>query len=167
MHHLHFNKKSHNKLNTQTILYNKHGNLFINMLASSSRPTDDLSATKSLHWYSPESLTPKGSRSFKNDIWALGCLAICMLTNEELASSAFHPYNCEKFKDPKEATMIENLRQRYKGYFDEPKNKNSSKKEGAKLSEGALSFVASCMAILEDKRVDTSVLLEHEFFEGV
>lgn len=90
-----------------------------------------------------------------------------MLTNEELASSAFHPYNCEKFKDPKEATMIENLRQRYKGYFDEPKNKNSSKKEGAKLSEGALSFVASCMAILEDKRVDTSVLLEHEFFEGV
>ena len=57
-----------------------------------------------------------------------------MLTNQELTSSAFHPYNWEKFKNPKEATMIENLRQRYKGYFDEPKKKNSSKKEGEKLS---------------------------------
>jgi serine/threonine protein kinase len=34
--HLHYHKKSHNQLNPRTILYNKQGNLFINMIKAAA-----------------------------------------------------------------------------------------------------------------------------------
>lgn len=82
MQHLHFHKKSHNQLNTKTILYNKQGNLFINMMKAASihRKKEDLINNNTLYWHSPEFLSPKKSKTFKNDVWALGCLTIQMLT---------------------------------------------------------------------------------------
>ena len=153
MHHLHFHKKSHNQLNSDTILYDKHGNIVINMLlSSSSRPKE-----KSLHWHSPESLQPKAGRSLKNDIWALGCLAIAMLTSDNLKSSELHPYNWNNFKDQRENTMIENIRQRYQDYFG--KEKRKSKREKVEVSAEALSFIRSCLAVLESDRPETQSLL--------
>ena len=77
-------------------------------------------------------MQPKGSRSFKNDIWALGCLTISMLTADDLKSSELHPYNWGVLKDQQENTMIENLRQRYQDYFG--KEKRKSKREKVEVS---------------------------------
>jgi serine/threonine protein kinase len=119
VHHLHFHKKSHNHLNTKTILYNNHGNLFINMLTSTTAYNNkaELIVGKALHWHSPESLSPKATRSCTNDIWALGCLAIQMLTKIEPNKSSLHPYNFSNFKHEREVTMIDNLKQRYPNSF--------------------------------------------------
>jgi len=100
LHHLHYHKRSHKNLTPQTILYNKHGDLLINMIDSTviRRNKENLSSNHNLYWHAPESLSPKPGRSFKSDIWSIGCLAIEMMTKAGPNEYSLHPYNCKKFK---------------------------------------------------------------------
>jgi len=44
-------------------------------------------------------MTKGCTKSLKNDVWALGCLAILMITSTGLRKSQLHPYNWLNFKD--------------------------------------------------------------------
>jgi serine/threonine protein kinase len=97
---MHFHRRGHNRLSSTAILYNKNGELFINAVRSTSfvLSKDELAVNKDLHCFAPEFLLSKGySKSLKNDVWALGCLAILMLTGTPLSLSQLHPYNFQQF----------------------------------------------------------------------
>ena len=93
--HMHYYRRAHNRISPTTILYNKNGELFINAVSATSfvLSREELS-TYELHYFAPEFLLSKGlSKSLKNDVWALGCLAILMMTTTGLLRSLLHPYN--------------------------------------------------------------------------
>jgi serine/threonine protein kinase len=97
---MHYHRRGHNRLNATAILYNKNGELFINAVRSTSfvLSKEELTSNKELHYFAPEFLLFKGySKSLKNDVWALGCLAILTLTSSPLLLSPLHPYNCQTF----------------------------------------------------------------------
>lgn len=98
--HLHFHRKSHNRITPKAILYDKQGSFFINMLRSASvaRSKEELTANRETFYFAPEFLLQRLSRSPKNDIWALGCLALHMITGLPPECSAFHPYNFALFR---------------------------------------------------------------------
>lgn len=101
--HMHYHRRGHNRLTIKAILYNKNGELFINAVRSTSfvPSRDDLASSKEFHYFAPEFLLSKGfSRSLKNDVWALGCLTILMLTSTGLTRSPLHPYNFKQFGNP-------------------------------------------------------------------
>lgn len=117
---MHFHRRGHNRITLKTILYNKNGELFINAVRSTSfvPSREELTNSKELHYYDPEFLLSKGySKSLKNDVWGLGCLAILMLTSTGLALSPYHPYNFTQYSNPSHEKMIDNLKQLHPNYF--------------------------------------------------
>jgi len=97
--HMHFHRRGHNRLSPTAILYNKNGELFINAVRSTSfvLSKEESANCKDLHYFAPEFLLSKGySKSLKNDIWAVGCLAIIMLTSNTLQLSPLHSYNFQQ-----------------------------------------------------------------------
>jgi serine/threonine protein kinase len=167
--HMHFHRRGHNRLTVKTILYNKNGELFINAVRSTSfvPSREELLTSKELHYFAPEFLLSKGfSRSLKNDAWALGCLAILMLTSTGLTRSPLHPYNFKKFDSSSEEQMIDNLMQLHTAYFSQSIGEEQvyrASHEGKRrvLSEAALNFISSCFKILSDERASIEALLEH------
>jgi serine/threonine protein kinase len=97
---MHYKRRGHNRLTISDILYNKNGELLINPICATSLPLTRQEISKQLHYHAPESIIVKTlSKSMKNDVWAMGCIAILMLTSTGLYKSDFHPYNLSKFSD--------------------------------------------------------------------
>lgn len=168
---MHYYRRAHNRISPTTILYNKNGELFINAVSATSFVlSKEEMLNCELHQFAPEFLLSKGlSKSLKNDVWALGCVAILMMTATGLIRSPLHPYNSTS-PSQEAGQMIDNLKQRHLSYFGETPTadriyKNAKAKPGS-LSEAAKSFISICLQPMSDDRPTIESLLEHEFFEG-
>lgn len=126
-----------------------------------------------MHFHAPEFLITRHlARSGLNDVWALGCLAILMLTPTGVILSPLHPYNWKVFPSHEEETMVDNIRQIHDTYFSTLKPEENLYRmqnvQGCKqLSESATNFIASCLEVVADRRPKIENLLEHEFLEGI
>jgi len=150
---MHYKRRGHNRLTINNILYNKNGELLINPLKATSLPLTRLEINKQLHYHAPESIIVKTlSKSIKNDVWALGCIAILMLTPTGLYKSAFHPYNWSKFPDQESETMVDNVKQLQTTYFSEPKIEDiiyrGKMNKQIELSWCARDLIGSCMGVI-------------------
>lgn len=57
-------------------------------------PVDDSEKQAYLYYFSPEMILSKsGYKSEKNDIWAIGCIALQFLSKKTVRVNAYHPYN--------------------------------------------------------------------------
>lgn len=165
--HMHYHRRAHNRLALTAILYNQNGELFINAVrATSFVPSREDLASSDLHFFAPEFLLSKGfSKSLKNDVWALGCLALLMLTGTVLSRSPHHPYNAAHLASEQAGQMVDNVKQLHSAYFTEPPPlsedriyKNPNAKTGS-LSEAAVNFIESCLEPLADDRPSIESLL--------
>lgn len=81
---MHSRKTAHNRLTTDSILYNKEGRIFINVVKSTSRPVTEKEKLGNLFQYCPEMiLTKNKSNSIKSDVWSIGIILLDMLFDLE------------------------------------------------------------------------------------
>ncbi len=164
---MHYYRRAHNRISPTTILYNKNGELFINAVrATSFVPSREELPTCELHCFAPEFLLSMGSsKSLKNDVWALGCLAILMMTTTGLVRSPLHPYNSGQLESQEAVQMVDNLKQLHPSYFGKDLTTEHiykyAKGKGGGLSEAAKGFISSCLNPLSDDRPTIETLLEH------
>jgi len=46
-----------------------------------------------IYYFAPEMLLSKQNNGKKNDIWAIGCLTLELLSSINIEHNAYHPYN--------------------------------------------------------------------------
>lgn len=109
---LHQMSISHNRLSIHTLIHDGEGHILINYFKASDSPISDKERSTGVHNYPPQMLLSKyGHRDCKNDIWAIGCIALQLLTNKQLKDSKIHPYNKISLTDSqmKSSMLIQKL----------------------------------------------------------
>ena len=162
---MHFQGRAHNRLSLSTILYNNNGSLFINTVSCTSfvPSKQDLSLSGNIYYFAPQFLLSNGfSKSLKNDVWALGCMAVLMLTNTWLAYSPLHPYSKNCQNNENSAQMVDNLQQTYHAVFQKnTQHKVSKRTKNQNLSDAARHFISACLDVRVDERPTIKTLLLH------
>jgi serine/threonine protein kinase len=116
---------AHNRLSTESVLCDKEGQIFINVVKSTSKALN-YSERENMFEYSPEilfAMTKSSSR--RSDIWSIGILLLDMLFNFEALDPSymsFHPYNTSEQKMSKDdAIIVDNLKQMYPNFVKSDK----------------------------------------------
>lgn len=160
---MHFHRRAHNRLSLSTILYNNNGSLFINTVNCTSfiPSKQDLTLSGSIYYFAPQFLlSNRFSKSLKNDVWALGCMAILMLTNTWLAYSPLHPYSKNCKNNENSAQMVDNIHQTYDAVFKKNiEHKVSRRTKNQDLSDAARHFIGACLNVLCEERPSIETLL--------
>lgn len=115
---LHSHRLAHNRLGLDTFVYDKEGRVLLNNFMSSKQPLSETEKTTKTHFYPPEMLLSKNNNySEKNDIWAVGCIALLLLSRCPLEASIYHPYNKsipeKKSEMTNSAILIDNVNNMY------------------------------------------------------
>jgi serine/threonine protein kinase len=101
-------------------------------------------------------------RSEKNDIWAIGCIALQFLSSRSVRMSRLHPYNKVMMND--EVGKDSHLREALQKLIDR-KMWDEEKLEDELLAEEAADFIGSCLRLDGERRPTSHELLLHPYLK--
>ena len=91
---MHRQGNRHNRINLDHVLHDKEGQIWINPFTASNKAPTAKEKTLYPYYFPPEALIAKDTLiQSRNDVWAIGCVTLQLLSQKSIRLSPYHPYN--------------------------------------------------------------------------